>query len=220
MCSSDLEVLGDALLDVAVEVTEAVADPEVRGQIQGAILFEVVSELVSGGAEAFVTSGRACHALGKLAQVADDAGDLAKAKHIQSVLRRFADGVDQLRTFLKLCFVAGTPVQTPEGPRSIESLRPGDWVLSRPEQCDPTTTPARTRRILNVFETHPVELYHLKYTVAGGSTETLTTTGNHPFYEVDTGRFIPARDLGRRGPPYGSRRSPGVVNTFQDIELR
>ena len=122
MCS------GDALLDVAVEVTEAAADPEVRGQIQGALLFEAVCELVSGGAEAFVVSGRACHALAKLAQVADDAGDLAKAKRIQAVLRRVADGVDKLRSFLKLCFVAGTPVQTPEGPRPIESLRPGGDV--------------------------------------------------------------------------------------------
>lgn len=29
------------------------------------------------------------------------------------------------------CFVAGTPVATPDGERPIESLKPGDWVLTR-----------------------------------------------------------------------------------------
>ncbi|MFN5533222.1 MAG: iron-regulated protein frpC, partial [Planctomycetaceae bacterium] len=28
--------------------------------------------------------------------------------------------------------MAGTPVLTPTGPRPIEALQPGDWVLSRP----------------------------------------------------------------------------------------
>ncbi|MFM8582160.1 MAG: Hint domain-containing protein, partial [Planctomycetaceae bacterium] len=40
-------------------------------------------------------------------------------------------------------YVAGTPVLTPTGPRPIETLKPGDWVLSRPDTCDPTQTPAR-----------------------------------------------------------------------------
>ena len=33
---------------------------------------------------------------------------------------------------------------------------PQCWVLSRPESCDPTQFPTRPRRVLNLFETHPI----------------------------------------------------------------
>ncbi|MFN5530902.1 MAG: polymorphic toxin-type HINT domain-containing protein, partial [Planctomycetaceae bacterium] len=55
--------------------------------------------------------------------------------------------------------------------------------------------PARPRRVLNLFETHPIELYHLTIFTADGRRERLGTTGNHPFYEASERRFVPAREL-------------------------
>ena len=68
-------------------------------------------------------------------------------------------------------------------------------MLSRPELCDPTQFPARPRRVLNLFETHPIELYHLTIVTADGRRERLGTTGNHPFHEASERRFVPAREL-------------------------
>ncbi|MFN5530898.1 MAG: polymorphic toxin-type HINT domain-containing protein [Planctomycetaceae bacterium] len=68
-------------------------------------------------------------------------------------------------------------------------------MLSRPESCDPTQFAARSRRVLNLFETHPIELYHLTIVTADGRRERLGTTGNHPFYEASERRFVPAREL-------------------------
>ena len=49
--------------------------------------------------------------------------------------------------------------------------------------------------MLNLFETHPIELYHLTIVTADGRRERLGTTGNHPFYEASERRFVPAREL-------------------------
>ena len=68
-------------------------------------------------------------------------------------------------------------------------------MLSRPESCDPAQFPSRPRRVLNLFETHPIELYHLTIRKADGRRETLGTTGNHPFFAASEQRFVPAREL-------------------------
>ena len=49
--------------------------------------------------------------------------------------------------------------------------------------------------MLNLFETHPIELYHLTIVTSDGRRERLGTTGNHPFYEASERRFVPAREL-------------------------
>ncbi|MFM8581360.1 MAG: polymorphic toxin-type HINT domain-containing protein, partial [Planctomycetaceae bacterium] len=67
--------------------------------------------------------------------------------------------------------------------------------LSRPDTCDPTQTPARPRRVINLFETHPIEVYYLTVATPDGRRETLGTTGNHPFFEATARRFVPAREL-------------------------
>jgi hypothetical protein len=78
----------------------------------------------------------------------------------------------ELRTFN--CFVAGTPVLTPAGPRPIESLRAGDLVLSRAEH-DPDA-PLAVRRVVEAFaRVGPV----LDVVVEG---RVIGTTGEHPFY--------------------------------------
>jgi hypothetical protein len=67
----------------------------------------------------------------------------------------------------------------------------------------------------------PVELYNLIDTVDDGSAETLTTTSNHPFYDVETGRFIPAREPCR--PPLGEadrRLAAGGLRSTRNSSAR
>ncbi|MFN5298761.1 MAG: Hint domain-containing protein, partial [Planctomycetaceae bacterium] len=189
------EILGDSLLDVLEVLSESIADPKERGERAGAELYDIVEDLVSARITTAAKAGKVCAGLSKLADLADSAGDRVKSARIRRILHRFSEHLEKLGSVLKLCFVAGTPVLTPTGPRPIETLQPGDWVLSRPESCDPTQFAARPRRVLNLFETHPIELYHLTIVTADGRRERLGTTGNHPFYEASERRFVPAREL-------------------------
>jgi hypothetical protein len=70
------------------------------------------------------------------------------------------------------CFAAGTPVLTPDGPRPIESLRPGDRVLSR---GGPAT-------VLDVYRSQASRT--LRLVVAG---EAIVTTAGHPLWKVGPG---------------------------------
>ena len=51
-----------------------------------------------------------------------------------------------MQNWLKACFVAGTPIRTPDGFRRIEEIAVGDEVLSRDEH-DPVG-PVRAKRVL------------------------------------------------------------------------
>jgi hypothetical protein len=87
------------------------------------------------------------------------------------------------------CFVAGTPVATPDGDRAIEELRVGDLVLARDEQSgevrpSPVTrtfiTPERPVVDVRVRETPDAEI---------------RATPGHPFWTTDRG-WIAAAELG------------------------
>ena len=72
------------------------------------------------------------------------------------------------------CFAAGTPLLTPDGSRPIEQFRPGDWVLSCPED-DPEAVPV-PRLVEAVFANYtPLLDLHV-----GG--RTIRTTAEHPFW--------------------------------------
>ncbi|MDW8366162.1 MAG: Hint domain-containing protein [Abditibacteriales bacterium] len=64
-----------------------------------------------------------------------------------------------LKVLEAACFVAGTPVWTKNGLRPIETIRAGDWVLSR----DPQTGRQEYRRVLSTVVTHSTALYHIRY---------------------------------------------------------
>ena len=82
-------------------------------------------------------------------------------------------------SFLRACFAAGTPIQTPEGAVAIEQIKPGDLVLSRSE-FDPSG-PIEAKVVEEVFvRVSPV----LDLRVRG---RTITTTGEHPFYAEGRG---------------------------------
>ena len=50
----------------------------------------------------------------------------------------------------------------------------------------------RLRQVKQTFVTKPNRLLHLTYQGAGGTIETLSGTGEHPFYVVGKGKFLPA----------------------------
>lgn len=79
------------------------------------------------------------------------------------------------------CFVAGTAVQTPNGPIPIEVIAPGQLVLAQGE--DRTVG---NYRVLNCSRSSIFTLFNVQ--VAG--TLTLTTTRNHAFFVVGKGWTI------------------------------
>jgi hypothetical protein len=80
---------------------------------------------------------------------------------------------------LRVCFAAGTPIQTPTGARPIESLRPSDLVWSRNEH-DPHG-PVEAKLVEEVFVRQGI-IWHLHI---GG--QVIRTTGEHPFWVRDRG---------------------------------
>src|SRR5262249_10354290 len=93
----------------------------------------------------------------------------------------------------KACFVAGTPLRTPDGSKPIEQVRSYqdhgddcDLVFSRSE-FDPAG-PIVARRVLQTFvRVSPI----LNLNVGG---QVIGTTAEHPFYRADDG-WVPAGEL-------------------------
>ncbi|GAA4714512.1 polymorphic toxin-type HINT domain-containing protein [Promicromonospora umidemergens] len=70
------------------------------------------------------------------------------------------------------CFVAGTLIHTPDGPRAIEEIRVGDKVWAR----DLETGRDELQLVVETFVRTSTELFHL--TIDG---ERVSTTAEHPF---------------------------------------
>ena len=126
------------------------------------------------------------------------------------------DGLGDLST--PICFVAGTPVQTPGGPRPIEALRPGDPVYTH----DPAVAQAVIRPVVRTMRNWTdlvvdVDLGH----------ESLRSTRGHPFATHSQG-WQPARYLepGDRIPTLAGEAAtvracataPAVTDTY-NIEV-
>jgi Pretoxin HINT domain len=84
------------------------------------------------------------------------------------------------------CFAAGTPILTPDGSKLIEDIRPGDWVITAPDD-DPDAQPV-PRRVEEIFENY---LPLLDLYVNG---RTIRTTAEHPFWVRDRG-WVAAHQL-------------------------
>ena len=113
--------------------------------------------------------------LGQAAERIEDAGK-AVARRTEAYPLRMA--------YQDACFVAGTPLLTPEGPRPIETLREGDWVLSRDEHD--SAGPIEPRRVLRTFVRTAMVL-----TLRVGG-QTIRTTAEHPFWVANCSAWIPA----------------------------
>ncbi|GEM_PF-2979720 len=94
------------------------------------------------------------------------------------------------------CFAAGTMVDTPNGPRAIESLRPGDPVYAFDEATGRTVISRVTRTYV-----HP-RLSYGRLTLSDGTV--LEVTANHRFYNprarrwTEIGQFRPG-DVVQKG---------------------
>ncbi len=92
----------------------------------------------------------------------------------------FAAGLDALSVFgsvfnmFRACFVAGTPLLTPEGSKPIEQFEVGDTLLSR-DELNPAGEVKVKRVLLTFSRVSPVLNLHVGGRVIG-------TTAEHPFY--------------------------------------
>ncbi len=84
------------------------------------------------------------------------------------------------------CFAAGTPLLTPTGDKLIEDFKPGDWILTAPE--DDPEAPLEAKQVEEVFR-DVSRLLNLR--VEG---RTIQTTPEHPFYARGRG-WIVAQEL-------------------------
>lgn len=85
------------------------------------------------------------------------------------------------------CFVAGTLVLTSNTTyENIEDIEVGDYVLS----YDVDKQAKQKKKVTEIFEKEVNELVEIHV-----STETITTTINHPFYLPDYGKWIEAGSL-------------------------
>jgi RHS repeat-associated protein len=75
-------------------------------------------------------------------------------------------------------FVEGTPVQTKDGPKPIEKVKPEDSVLARNEK----TGEQSYHKVSQTFATPHDEIYDLELTQQDGKSDILGVTGNHPFW--------------------------------------
>jgi hypothetical protein len=91
-----------------------------------------------------------------------------------------------MRFFRGGCFAEGTPILTSDGSKPIENVRPGDVVLSRPENNP--SAPVEPRIVEEVFKrSSPV----LELIVRG---RLIRTTAEHPFHATGRG-WLPAAQL-------------------------
>jgi hypothetical protein len=90
----------------------------------------------------------------------------------------FLEGLSELAGS-KFCFAGETPLRVPGGSRPIKDIRPGDYVLTAPE--DNPEAPVVARMVEEVFTAH-ARLWHLH--VNG---QVIRTTREHPFYAKGRG---------------------------------
>jgi RHS repeat-associated protein len=82
------------------------------------------------------------------------------------------------------CFVAGTLVETIDGPKPIETVKVGDRVLSRNAHA---TGAVEWRRVIRTLPKPPKRVLRLTLREGSGTTETLGVTTNHPFWRAGKG---------------------------------
>ena len=119
------------------------------GEIAGEVVSQGVQNLTPCRFVGLARAGvRAVHAAQAAGQVLD-AGAAVQAGDYAGGLTNLAGATASLKTMLKSCFVAGTPLLTPDGAKPIEQFRVGDEVLSR-DEYDPEAD-VRPRKVLQVF---------------------------------------------------------------------
>jgi RHS repeat-associated protein len=105
-----------------------------------------------------------------------------------------SDEVNGIRWLGKLnpckCFVAGTVVQTKDGPVAIEKLKVGDLVLAK----DETTGEIGLKPVLRLVRNGEKQVIRLTFLNASGKEASLGVTAEHPFM-VEGQRWVAAGQL-------------------------
>src|SRR5262249_58083775 len=105
-------------------------------------------------------------------------GMLRAAQWGQTGLRVAALGVAPLRrALLRVCFAAGTPVATEDGPRAIETVEPGEKVWA-------FNFDAGAWQLCRVVE-RLERLHHGDMVKVQVGDEQIDATGNHPFWVIE-----------------------------------
>jgi hypothetical protein len=131
------------------------------------------------GARSLYISPRCVHTLAEYASYQYDSestpsGKAGMALHPEQPLK-------QNDHLMDACFIADTLVETINGPRPIEQIHVGEYILTK----------AGYRRVLSAGMTHPAAQV-MRVTFSNGSS--LIGTPNHPVYVKDVG-FIALRSL-------------------------
>ena len=171
--------ISDLVLDVCTKLVQM--SWRDRGRIVGQAAWMAFITVATEGIGVALKAGKLgvmCKVLAKLEKV------LPESDETRVMVRELASTYEKCKT---MCFVAGTDVMTADGLKDIETIVPGDMVLSR----DPETGQQCYKPVLQTFITHPSALYHVDYS-SGGE---LVCTGVHPFYVVNRHEFVPAEEL-------------------------
>lgn len=140
----------------------------------GKALFDVASTVIPVSKAGVV--GKI--ARGSDAVVPDAAADVATARQAVTDAEKLAsiECKGGVCTAPGQCFVAGTPVAMAIGAKPIEEVATGDLVLTR----DPESGETRHERVAQTFA-RQAAVVALVLAGAGGVSEQLTTTAEHPF---------------------------------------
>jgi hypothetical protein len=186
-----------------VEIGHAILDmtPKQAGYIVGTVAYEAVETAVlaaieaglaaatvgtAGGATPATAGGTAAIVSAKAASFSKLVYRLSKKADLLD-FPKIAKAIDRLNEMVvwmikyPMCFVAGTKVHTLSGLKNIEDIQRDDWVLTRDE--DNPTSENRYRRVTELFQTSPSRLLTIAYrNDVTGVEESLTCTGEHPFF--------------------------------------
>lgn len=170
-----------AMVGGTIHGVEALANGDVAGAamaLSGVVLTGMRGSNICAVAKFAQTGLKVMHGVTAATRISSGFDKFAEGDYLGG----FADFVDAgANAFMmgKACFVAGTPILTPEGSRCIEELKVGDYVFSRDEN-DPNG-PIVPKRI---EETFVRAAFVLNLTIRG---QVIGTTAEHPLYSMVRG---------------------------------
>ena len=146
----------------------------VAGQITGTVLGMAIG---AGSPCALGTGLKVGYRVLEGAQILGGAVNAGQNLAEGNYLAAFGDAVGVvggIASFMKACFVAGTPIRTPEGSKPVEQFRAGDLVLSR-DELDPNGAVAAKQVVQTFVRVSPILNLHVGGRIIG-------TTAEHPFF--------------------------------------
>ena len=208
--------------EIMADILDVYADqpPYEQGKMFGGAIFEIASFIIPAAKAGSLANIAKATAMASIIEKIRAAAWFAKMPEAGKA--KVIGALDKLSAFVaklattKMCFVAGTPIQTADGLRAIETITPGDSVWSR----NPETGDMAYRPVISAMVTYPTTLHHIVYRAGNtrrahavgaasavatgedggsddppGSTSELVCTGEHPFFIQEKYRFVEARSL-------------------------